>query len=339
MSLRGAISGFGEVAARAHLAGWRTRPEVRIVAVHDPVSERRHQALRLMPNVRVYDDLELMLDGERLDFVDVASPPAWHAATAAAALSAGAHVLVEKPLCLAADEFARLCEAASCRGRVLMCVHNWKHAAVYRRARELIDSGALGEIIYVALDRLRTAAAGSGAGASGRWRMAASSGGGILIDHGWHVFYLMRWLMGGVDPISVSARVAGDSNGVEDLADIRVGFPGGRIASSHLSWRAPIRLTRAMLYGTQAALELNGDRVVLTARFGAPSDISVPPEADDSYHSAWFAGVAAEFEQAVREGPQSAVAVGNLAEARAALALLVAGRESGASDGMLVKLP
>ncbi len=340
MSLRGAISGFGEVAAQAHLSGWRTRPGVRIVAVHDPVSERRHQALRLMPNVRVYDDLELMLDGERLDSVDIASPPAWHASTALAALTAGAHVLIEKPLCLAADELTRLCEAASSRRRVLMCVHNWKHAALYRVAHDLIDSGRLGEVIYVALDRLRTAPAGlaSGSGASGRWRTAASSGGGILIDHGWHVFYLMRWLMGGIDPVSVSTLIAGFSSGIEDVADIRVSFANGRMASSHLSWRAPIRRTRAMIYGSEAALELDGDRGLLTARSGTSTEIPASPETDDSYHSAWFAGVAAEFEQAVSEGSESAVVVGNLAEARAALGLLLAARESGASDGAPVKL-
>ena len=200
MMLRGAISGFGEVAAQAHLAGWRTRPEVNIVAIHDPVSERRDHAMRLIQNIRVYDDLELMLDGERLDFVDVASPPAYHAATARMALAAGAHVLVEKPLCLAADEFESLRAAASSRGRVLMCVHNWKYAATYRLAHDLIGAGRLGEIRYVALDRLRTAPAGFGIGASGRWRLGAASGGGILVDHGWHVFYLMRWLMGGAGP-------------------------------------------------------------------------------------------------------------------------------------------
>src|ERR1700757_5137682 len=100
MPLRGAISGFGEVAAQAHLAGWRTRPDVSIVAIHDPVSARRHQAINLIPNIRVYDDLELMLEGEALDFVDVASPPAFHAVTARSVLEAGANVLVEKPLCL-----------------------------------------------------------------------------------------------------------------------------------------------------------------------------------------------------------------------------------------------
>ena len=195
MMLRGAISGFGEVAAQAHLAGWSTRPGVNIVAIHDPVAERRHQALRLMPNLRVYDDLELMLDGERLDFVDVASPPAWHAATALTALAAGAHVLVEKPLCLAAEEFETLRAAAAGRKGVLMCVHNWKHAAAYRLAHELIKAKRLGEIRYVALDRLRTGPAGVSAGAGGQWRLGAASGGGILLDHGWHVFYLMRWLM------------------------------------------------------------------------------------------------------------------------------------------------
>src|SRR5271156_5887263 len=139
--LRGAISGFGEVAAQAHLVGWRSRPEVNIVAIHDPVSERRHHAMRLIPNIRVYDDLELMLDGERLDFVDIASPPAYHDVAARAALAAGAHVLVEKPLCLDRDTFAELRAHASKGRRILMCVHNWKHAPAYRRARELIAAG------------------------------------------------------------------------------------------------------------------------------------------------------------------------------------------------------
>lgn len=74
MTLRGAISGFGAVAARAHLPGWLSRPGVSIVAIHDPVAARRHHAINLIKNVRVYDDLELMLDGEALDFLDIASP-------------------------------------------------------------------------------------------------------------------------------------------------------------------------------------------------------------------------------------------------------------------------
>jgi predicted dehydrogenase len=349
--LRGAISGFGEVAAQAHLAGWRTRPGVEIVAIHDPVSERRDQAMRLLPNVRVYDDLARMFDGERLDFVDVASPPAYHAAAAHAALAAGAHALVEKPLCLAAGEFDSLRAAAASRQRVLMCVHNWKHAATYRLAHDLVASGRLGEIHYIALDRLRTAPAGIGLGASGRWRLGAASGGGILVDHGWHVFYLMRWLMGGLDPASIAAFMSATQAApiqrestaqrdslVEDVADLRVIFPGDRVASAHLSWRSPVRRTRAMLYGSEAALEIDGDRVILTARSGESQDLSPGPEADDSYHSAWFAGMAADFERAVDGGVESAAASENLAEARAALILTRGAQESSRQGGGQVKL-
>jgi predicted dehydrogenase len=354
--LRGAISGFGEVAAQAHLAGWRTRPGVEIVAIHDPISERRDQAMRLLPSIRVYDDLARMFDGERLDFVDVASPPAYHAAAAQAALAAGAHVLVEKPLCLAAGEFESLRAAASSHQRVLMCVHNWKHAATYRLAHELIEAGRLGEVRYVAFDRLRTAPAGIGMGASGRWRLGAASGGGILVDHGWHVFYLMRWLMGGLDPAAITAFLSANQaeparqegsvqrqspaqrqNPVDDVADLRVIFPGDRIASAHLSWRSPVRRTRAMLYGSEASLEIDGDRVILTARSGKSQDLSPKPEADDSYHSAWFAGTAADFERAIDEGAESAAAQENLAEARAALLLTLGARESSRQGGGVVK--
>lgn len=329
MSLRGAISGFGEVAAQAHLAGWRSRPDVNIVAIHDPVAERRHQAIRLIHNVRVYDDLELMLDGERLDFVDIASPPAYHAATARMALEADAHVLVEKPLCMDMGEFDELRALASGRRRVLMCVHNWKHAAVYRLAHETIDVGRLGEVRYLALDRLRTAPAGVSTGTGGRWRLETKSGGGILVDHGWHVFYLMRWLMGGSDPSAVSAWLGAGGDGLaENVADIRVIFPGERMASAHLSWRAPVRRTRAMIYGSEAALEIEDRRIVLTGRSGTMDDLSVDGEPDDSYHSAWFAKVAEDFERTVGEGADSRSAAENLAEARTALALIIGTQNS-----------
>src|SRR5690242_12151974 len=118
MGLRGAISGFGEVAAQAHLVGWQTRPDISIVAVHDPVAAGRHRAINLIKNVRVYDNLELMLDGEALDFVDIASPPAFHAQSVRMALDSGVHVLVEKPLCLGLDEFDDIASVASRSDRV-----------------------------------------------------------------------------------------------------------------------------------------------------------------------------------------------------------------------------
>ncbi len=339
--IRGAISGFGEVAARAHLPGWRTRENIAIGAIHDPISERRHEAIRLIKNVRVYDDLELMLDGEAPDFVDVASPPGMHHEAARAALRAGAHVLVEKPLALTLADFDELAAIAAEKRRVLMCVHNWKYAPAYAAARRAVEAGRLGEIRFMSIDRLRTEPAGAG-GSGGKWRASAASGGGILIDHGWHVFYLMCWMLGGDPPVSISARLESPAGvEVDDLADLRVGFGAGRMARAHLSWRAPVRRTSALIYGERASIEIEGVRVRLTDRSGKAEDLSVADIPDDSYHSAWFGGVAQEFERAVSEGITSPVAAvrGNLAEARVALALIDGARRSAINNGVEINIP
>jgi len=339
--LRGAISGFGEVAARAHLAGWGTRADVQIVAIHDPVATRRHAAINLIRNIRVYDDLDLMLDGEKLDFVDIASPPAYHSATAARALEAGAHVLIEKPLCLEPGVLGELKRAAAKASRVLMCVHNWKYAPAYRRAHELIGSGRLGDVTHLTLDRLRTGPAGQVGNATGggeRWRLDARMGGGILIDHGWHVFYLMQWLMGGRCPTAVSAELGHlPGTNVDDFARLRVDFASGT-ADAHLSWRARERATTARIEGTRAVLEIDGNRLELRTRGGDREDCSVVDAADDSYHPSWFAGMATDFVLALGQGSAGPLISENLAEAASAVELIAAARESAVSGGARVDL-
>jgi predicted dehydrogenase len=340
--LRGAISGFGEVAARAHLAGWAQRNDVTIVAVHDPVAARRHAAINLIRNVRVYDDLELMLAGEKLDFVDIASPPAYHAATAQAALEAGAHILIEKPLCLRREELDQLTAAAVQANRVLMCVHNWKYSPPYQRARQLVSAGRLGELEYVSMLRLRPGPAGHTQDSvvnREQWRLDQRKGGGILIDHGWHIFYLAQFLFGGARPSGISARLDyASGTSIEDFADLRLDFAGRRIAHAILSWRAPVRVTAATLYGSEAMLAIEGNRLTLTLRSGLSEDCSVDDTEDDSYHPTWFRGLASEFVAAIHEGPAGSLAQANLREAETALALILASRQSERAGQAVVHL-
>ncbi|MGC2445827.1 Gfo/Idh/MocA family protein, partial [Candidatus Binatus sp.] len=162
---------------------------------------------------------------------------------------------------------------------------------------------------------------------------------GILIDHGWHVFYLMNWLMGGEKPVSISARLESPAGvDVDDVADVRIMFASGAFSRAHLSWRAPVRRTSALIYGERASLEIEGDRVLLTDRAGKVEDLSVADIPDDSYHSAWFGGVAEEFERAVAEGTNSRTAKRNLDEARVALMLIDAARKSSISNGIEINL-
>ncbi|MGC1397886.1 hypothetical protein, partial [Candidatus Binatus sp.] len=112
----------------------------------------------------------------------------------------------------------------------------------------------------------------------------------------------------------------------------------GALSRVHLSWRAPVRRTSALIYGERASLEIEGDRVLLTDRAGKVDDLSVADMADDSYHSAWFGGVAEEFEQAVTQGTDSPIAKRNVAEARVALMLMEAARKSSINGGVEIKL-
>jgi predicted dehydrogenase len=318
-----------------HLPGWRQRPDVEIVAIHEPVAARRHAALRAIRNVRIYEDLDLLLAGEAPDFVDIASPPAYHAGAMRAALEAGAHVLVEKPLCLDSKDLEDLRSRAASAGRLLFCVHNWKHSPVYHRAFEAVSAGALGELRYCAFSRLRTQQAGGAL-----WRIdPLIGGGGILIDHGWHVFYLLQWLMGGLAPSSIAARLGVFPPGVVDeVADITATFPSGALGYIHLSWRAATRRTSALLYGSEGMVEIEDSSVRLTSRSGTIKDLPVIEEPDNSYHPAWFAALAQEFEAAISQGPNGAIARQNLREAATALAMLNAAKASEAAGGSPISL-
>ncbi len=323
------------MAELGHLPGWRRRPDVEIVAIHEPVAARRQAALRALGNIRVYEDLDLLLAGESPDFVDIASPPAYHAGAARAALEAGAHVLVEKPLCLDSQTLESLRAFAASRGRLLFCVHNWKHSPVYRAAFEAVSAGRLGELRYCVLTRLRTQQAGGAP-----WRIdPVIGGGGILIDHGWHVFYLMQWLMGGQAPGSVAARLGIFPPGVvEEVADLTAVFPGGALGYIHLSWRAPVRRSSAMLYGHGGMLEIQDNTIRLTSRSGVCEPLPVIEEPDNSYHPTWFAALAEEFEAAIAQGPQGAIAQRNQREAMTALAMLEAAKASHAAAGAPIAL-
>jgi predicted dehydrogenase len=339
MMLRGAISGFGAVAARAHLPGWQSQPGVSIVGIHDPAAARRHHAINLARNVRVYDDLELMLDGEALDFVDISSPPPFHAPAAKLALEAGVNAIVEKPLCLTIEELVQMSNLAARNNRLLLCVHNWKYSPAYKRAHELITAGRLGQIQYISLVRMRTAPAGAAAGCGGEWRLDSNSGGGILIDHGWHSFYLAQWLMGSAKPLSVSSYLGPDAHTrVDSFADLRIQFSDNRLANVVLTWDSPVRRTAAVIVGTAGLLEIEPDRVLLTEKSGNTVEYVISDRPDDSYHAQWFSAAAADYARALNDGPGGEFARMNLDEAVTALTLTVAARQSAAQDGLAVAL-
>jgi len=334
---RGAIIGLGNVALHGHLPGWRRRRDVEIVAVTDVRPEQHALVSAHAPLARWYPTAAELVAEASVDFVDICTPPSSHAPLIRQALERGRHVLCEKPLVSAPDDLPPLARLAEKTGRALHTVHNWHHAPIVRRTAELIREGRIGRVTHVIWHTLRSRPALAGDQRSGgNWRVdPAIAGGGVLSDHGWHVFYVIqRWI--GVPPVAVSARLERRRHtawNVEDTASVRVTYPEA-IAEILLTWASDVRRNWAEVGGTAGTLELHDDTLVLKSDGPDASWSCPPPMSDGSHHPDWFDAVASEF---LAEMSGAVPRGANLAEARLCLALEQAARESSRQGGREIR--
>ncbi len=310
--LKGALIGFGKVAEMAHIPALAADDRFQIVAVAEPLPERRTQAQALLPQARLYEEAEQLLAREpALDFVDICTPPRDHTALALAAFHRGCHVLCEKPLTLDPEDFGALKTAMNQADRTLVTVHNWKHAPLLALGRELAARGAVGVVETVEWEVHRTSGGGGGLTA---WRQEEGQGlGGILIDHGWHAFYLLMGWAGQV-PQALSARLgfgAGQS-GVDQEAEVRLRFPSCQ-GHLFLTWRAKERRNWGRLRGSAGEIVMADDHLILSPT-GRPEEIqSFPAKVSaGSHHPDWMGGVLEELLAEIADAPRRG---GNLREA------------------------
>jgi predicted dehydrogenase len=254
------------------------------------------------------------------------------------ALERGLHVLCEKPLVRSPEEFEPATRRAAERGLVLHTVHNWHHAPIIKRTAELVGQGAIGRPTRVVWQTLRTGPAPARNGHEGNWRLDPElAGGGILTDHGWHVFYLVqRWI--GAAPTSVSARLETRRHTawpVEDTATVRVSFPDAT-AEIFLTWASDRRQNGAELIGTDGRIELH-DEIIVLERDGHEQRWACPPPlSNGSVHPDWFDPVVTQF---LGEVTGSLPHDSNLAEASVCTMLESLARESSRRDGRAVAMP
>jgi len=198
--LRIGLIGCGAIAKGKHLPGWAGVPNVEVVASCDIVEERNIEAREQFGIKRTFADYNEMLSSCQLDAVDICTPNDVHMPAAIAALRAGRHVLVEKPIGRNAEEAARMVEAArdaGCKLMVAQCQRFRGDAGVLKR---YIEAGELGEIFYARVQTLRR----RGVPSWGVFIDKEKQGGGPLIDIGVHMLDLALWFMGHPKPTAVS---------------------------------------------------------------------------------------------------------------------------------------
>lgn len=208
---------------------------------------------------RVAPDAAALCASEDVDLVVVASPTYLHAEHVLAAARAGKQVFCEKPIARTRDEAEAMVRACDDAGVRLAIGHVVRSFPEYRRAKELIDAGALGRIAIAALSRGTVSV-----GAARAWYLDPAKSGGVVLDLMLHDLDVLRWWFG--EPAHVYARRIGDG-GALDYALATLRYADRPIVQLEASW--------AEHAGFRTAFEVRGDRGMLAHDSRAASPLVV----------------------------------------------------------------
>ena len=251
MTLRVGIVGCGLIGQkRARALG----PAGRVVACADP-DEDRARAAAVHDGARVFSDWRQLVSLPDVDVVVVATPHDTLAPITLAAVEAGKHVLVEKPAARSPAELKPVIEAAQRRRAKVHVGFNHRYHRSFRKAREIFESGALGELMFV---RARYGHGGR-IGYDQEWRARAEiSGGGELIDQGPHLIDLARWFLGDFSEVQGFAHTYYWSMPVDDNGFMLLKTPRRQVAFLHASCTEWKNLFSMEIYGREGKLDVSG---------------------------------------------------------------------------------
>lgn len=258
--LRAGVIGLGMM-GRAHVRVWDELVEgVDLVAVAD-TDPRVLREATVGREARTYADLASMLAAEELDLVSVVVPTSLHLPTTLAALDAGSHVLVEKPIAATRSEAEQMIDAAQRAGRMLTVGHIERFNPAIRELRRRLAAGELGRIFEIRATRLGPFPA--------RIRDV-----GVVVDLAPHDLDVMRYLLGS-DPVRLYAET--EQRIHTDHEDLFVGlmkFANGAVGVLDINWLTPTK---------QRTLTVTGERGMYTADYLTQQLIFYPnPSSDGS---------------------------------------------------------
>jgi predicted dehydrogenase len=281
------LAGAGTI-AKSHAEVLRGLPGVKVTALAEAVPERGRAFAAEHGIETVYTDWKELIGQADLDAVVVCAPNFLHAPVAVAAMKAGKHVLVEKPMARTGTEAAEMVEVARQTGRTLMVALNNRYRADVGLLKEY--AARFGEIYYGRCGWFRR----RGIPGWGSWftRME-TAGGGPMVDIGVHMLDMCLYLMGYPEPVSVTGSTYAkfgphkkglgtwgipDWNGyydVEDLASAMVHFENGATVLLEVSWALNTGDRNWVeVMGTEGGLSLSDSKATIySEQFGRPVDL------------------------------------------------------------------
>lgn len=203
------------------------------------VSDRKPERLKLVqsrfPTTNISEDPIDLINSPLVDAVVISTPVSTHFELAMKAFQAGKHVLVEKPMTSTVEEGEKLLEAAAKANRTLMVDHTFIYTPAVIKIKELVTSGALGQLLYYDSVRVNL----------GLFQHDVN----VLWDLAVHDLSIMDFILG-EQPGVISATGVAHLNGQpEDVAYITCYLANNLIAHFHVNWMAPVKVRRTLIGG------------------------------------------------------------------------------------------
>ncbi|MFD2328591.1 Gfo/Idh/MocA family protein [Cohnella sp. GCM10020058] len=289
------VIGTGSI-SESHLNAYAANKDATIVAVCDLNKERADKAAAKYGASSVYTNYQDLLANPEVEAVSICTWNHTHAEIAIAAVKAGKHVLVEKPLSMTVEEAEAVRDAVRSSDRILQVGFVRRYDANAQLAKRFTEQGEFGELYYAKASLIRRL------GNPGGWFADKDrSGGGPLIDIGVHVIDLSWYLMGRPKVKSVSGNVynklgnrsnvkglsfyqAADydasRNTVEDLANALIRFENGASLLVEVSYalHAKSDESAVRLYGTKGGFEIDPELTIVSERHD--TILNVTPQVD-----------------------------------------------------------
>ncbi len=290
-----AVIGAGSISGE-HLKAYSRNPGVEIYAICDLNEDRAKAAALKFGAQKTYTDYKKLLVDTEIDAVSICTWNNTHAEISIAAVQAGKHVLVEKPLCRTVEEALQVQKAVRSSGKLLQVGFVRRHDPNVHVLRKFINNEEFGEIYFAKASTIRRL------GNPGGWFSDISrSGGGPLIDIGVHVIDLCWYMMGKPKVKSVTANTyrklgnrahienlsfykAADydaaMNTVEDLANALIRFENGASLMVDVSFTLHARQNEGYvkLFGERGGFEIDPALAIVTEKYN--TILNVDPQTD-----------------------------------------------------------
>ena len=279
-NIRLAVIGAGSIAQLAHIPNWKKIPGVELVAVCDVNRTRARAVAEKFGIPRAFTNDEEIFKLEEVEAVDICAPTNFHKPLALAALAAGKHVLVEKPMSRTVEEAEHMVRAAKQHKRKLMVAMNVRFWRDVVNLRQFIENGELGEVFYAKCGWLRRQESSS----ERSWLFQKKySGGGVLMDLGIQILDMTLWLFGNKKVKSVKAATYNHvaKLQVEDAANCFIHLEDNSSFTLEVSWTfmSPHDALYLQIFGSRGGALLNPLRVIKEMHGQL---INMTPQLDDT---------------------------------------------------------